>query len=43
PQHLDVLKSGGPSTCCLVVHSEEDTASIKGLTDKPLTYVGVLI
>ena len=43
PQYLDVLKSGGPSTCCLVVHSEEDTASIKGLTDKPLTYVGVLI
>lgn len=43
PQHLDVLKSGGPSTCCLVVHNEEDTVSIKGLTDKPLTYVGVLI
>lgn len=43
PQHLDVLKSGGPSTCCIVVHSEKDTGSVKGLTDKPLTYIGVVI
>ncbi|TZE81346.1 AIR synthase related protein [Calorimonas adulescens] len=43
PQHLDVLKSGGPSTCCLVIHGEEDTASVKRLTNKPFTYIGKLI
>lgn len=40
PQHLDVLKSGGPSTCCLVVHYEKSIASIKKLIDKPITYIG---
>lgn len=39
---VDLLKSGGPSTSCIVVHDEKHTSAIKGLTDKAFTYVGKL-
>lgn len=43
PQNLDVLKSGGPSTCCIVVYNNEATMIIRNLTDKPFTYLGEVV
>lgn len=42
PVHLDILKSGGPSTCCIIVHYEKSLESIQNLIDKPFTYIGKL-
>lgn len=42
PEDLDVLKSGGPSTCCIVVYNDEDARKIQKLTDKPFTHIGKL-
>jgi len=39
---VDLLKSGGPATSCIVVHDEKHTSVIKNLTDKAFTYVGKL-
>ncbi|CCQ97816.1 conserved hypothetical protein [[Clostridium] ultunense Esp] len=42
PLHIDKMKSGGPSTCCIIVHKER-TPSITKLINKPFTYIGKLI
>ena len=40
--NIDLFKSAGPATCCLVVYREEDTDFIKAMTDKPFTHVGII-
>lgn len=40
--NIDLFKSAGPATCCLVVYREEDTDFIKAITDKPFTHVGII-
>ncbi|NLN14013.1 MAG: hypothetical protein GX185_00240 [Tissierellia bacterium] len=42
PEHLDIHKSGGPATSCIIVHEEKDL-SIGKLIDKPITYIGELV
>lgn len=43
PENIDVLKSGGPSTCCIVVYNKDETLAIRNLTDKPFTYLGEVV
>lgn len=40
--NLDISKSGGPSTCCIVVFDDKDTSVVRSLIDKPFTYMGYL-
>ncbi|WP_434654608.1 hypothetical protein [Thermoanaerobacterium thermosaccharolyticum] len=40
---LDDTKSGGPSTCCIVVYKEGDRRKIENLLDKPFVRLGRLI
>lgn len=42
PEHIDVLKSGGPSTCCLIVH-EKKIPYIVNLINKPFSPIGRFI
>ncbi|HHW58553.1 MAG TPA: hypothetical protein GXX15_13155 [Clostridia bacterium] len=37
---LDLTKSAGPATCCLVVYEEENEELIRSFIDKPVMYVG---
>lgn len=39
---IDLLKSGGPATCCIIVCEEMDIPAVKKLTDKPFNYIGKL-
>lgn len=39
---LDDEKSGGPSTCCIVVYKEEDRQIVENLVDKPFIRLGRL-
>ncbi|MDI6604264.1 MAG: AIR synthase related protein [Thermoanaerobacteraceae bacterium] len=40
-ESLDVYKSGGPSTCCIVVYKKINTHDIANLLyNKPFTYIG---
>ncbi|MDI3311730.1 MAG: hypothetical protein QJR05_09955 [Thermoanaerobacterium sp.] len=40
---IDDEKSGGPSTCCIVVYNREDRLKIEKLVDKPFIDLGRLI
>ncbi|WHE06769.1 hypothetical protein PGH24_11590 [Thermoanaerobacterium thermosaccharolyticum] len=40
---IDDEKSGGPSTCCIVVYNREDRLKIEKLVDKPFIHLGRLI
>ncbi|MDN5317486.1 MAG: hypothetical protein PWR08_1611 [Thermoanaerobacterium sp.] len=40
---IDDEKSGGPSTCCIVVYKEGDRRKIENLLDKPFVRLGRLI
>lgn len=42
PPHIDIMKSGGPSTCCIIVH-EEKIPFIERLINKPINYIGNLV
>ncbi|WP_317920998.1 AIR synthase related protein [Tepidimicrobium xylanilyticum] len=42
PPHVDIMKSGGPSTCCIIVHKEKKP-SIMNTINKPLTHMGRLV
>lgn len=37
---IDIYKSGGPATSCVVVHEDKDTSFIKKMIDKSITYLG---
>jgi thiamine monophosphate kinase len=39
---VDLFKSAGPSTCCLVVCEEKDLDLVKNITDKPFTHIGII-
>ncbi|AFK85099.1 MULTISPECIES: AIR synthase related protein [Thermoanaerobacterium] len=39
---LDDEKSGGPSTCCIVVYKEDDRQIVENLVDKPFIRLGRL-
>ncbi|WP_041592121.1 AIR synthase related protein [Thermoanaerobacterium xylanolyticum] len=39
---IDDGKSGGPSTCCIVVYKEDDRQIVKNLLDKPFIRLGRL-
>jgi len=40
--HIDLLKSGGPATSCILVCKKKDIPIINNITDKPFTYIGKL-
>lgn len=42
PSHIDATKSGGPSTCAIVVYESEDGEKVRSLSDKPFTPLGIL-
>lgn len=42
PSHINILKSGGPATSCIIVH-EKKIPSITKIINKPLTYMGSFI
>jgi len=42
PSHIDIFKSGGPSSSCIIVH-EKEAPSIVNLLDKPFNSIGKLI
>lgn len=42
PPHINILKSGGPASSCLIVHEKRE-ASIAKAINKPLTYMGSFI
>lgn len=40
---VDLKKSGGPSTCCLITVKADDLDKIKFITDKPIEIIGQFI
>ncbi|WP_026486912.1 hypothetical protein [Caldanaerobius polysaccharolyticus] len=42
PSYIDAAKSGGPSTCAIVVYERQDDEKVRSLCDKPFTPLGIV-